>query len=165
MLRDLELDGAGNFKRYQVKYYHDAQPRADGQGKPHRASTLISDVEGNSLLYHASRGRLGRDRCQRRADLRHLRHRHRRPGAAYGVWRGDDCPEGNLVTCTNPLDDPTDNYANMWLNHFYIYADLEGTIPPGVTSQEVEQDSPRRRRPGRVPEERGRLAAADGPGR
>ena len=50
----LELDGAGNFKRYQVKYFHDAQPRLEGQGAP-QGSTLISDVEDKSLLYHGTR--------------------------------------------------------------------------------------------------------------
>ena len=47
---------------------------------------------------------------------------------AYGVWQGD-----------GDTTDPTDNYANAWLNHFYIYADLEGTIPPGSNSQEANK--------------------------
>ena len=49
MLRDLELDGNGNFKKYVLKYWHDAQPRNDGNGK-RQTSTLISAVEGNSLM-------------------------------------------------------------------------------------------------------------------
>ena len=54
VLRDLELDGAGNFKRYQVKYFHDAQPRLEGKGKP-QSTTLISDVEGATLFYHRTK--------------------------------------------------------------------------------------------------------------
>ncbi|MBT8117102.1 MAG: hypothetical protein KJO66_04675, partial [Gammaproteobacteria bacterium] len=138
VLRDLELDGAGNFKRYQVKYFHDAQPRADGQGKP-QTSTLVSDIEGNSILYHASRGDSAAIGPNGELIYGTYATRTGGPAAAYGIWRGDDCPEGNLVTCTTPLDDPTDNYANMWLNHFYIYADLEGTIPAGVTSLESQK--------------------------
>ena len=49
VLRDLELDGSGNFKKYVLKYWHDAQPRNDGNGKS-QTSTLISAVEGNSLM-------------------------------------------------------------------------------------------------------------------
>ena len=40
----------GNFKKYFLEYYHDAQPRHEGQGKP-QTSTLISAAEGNSLFY------------------------------------------------------------------------------------------------------------------
>ena len=49
VLRDLELDDNGDFKKYVMRYWHDAQPRNDGRGKP-QSSTLISQVEGNSLL-------------------------------------------------------------------------------------------------------------------
>ena len=126
VLRDLELDGAGNFKRYQVKYYHDAQPRLEGQGAP-QGSTLISDVEGNSLFYHDSivdSAAVG--------DNNELIYGSYADGVAgpvaYGVWQGDGDVTG-----------ATDNYANAWLNHFYIYADLEGTIPPGSNSQEANK--------------------------
>ncbi len=47
----MKLDGSGNFKKYYLEYYHDAQPRREGQGKA-QTSTLISAVEGNSLFYH-----------------------------------------------------------------------------------------------------------------
>jgi hypothetical protein len=125
VLRDLELDSAGNFKRYQVKYYHDAQPRVEGQGKP-QIDTLISDVEGNSLLYHGTRAdsaAIGTD-----GQLIYGSYADGLAGAvAYGVWQGD-----------GDFDDPTDNYANAWLNHFYIYADLEGSNP-GESSQESDK--------------------------
>ena len=49
VVRDLELDNSGNFKKYVLKYWHDAQPRNDGRGKA-QTSTLISAAEGNSLL-------------------------------------------------------------------------------------------------------------------
>ena len=49
VMRDYESDGT--FKKYMLEYYHDAQPRREGQGKP-QTSTLISAVEGNSLFYH-----------------------------------------------------------------------------------------------------------------
>ena len=44
-----ELDANGNFKKYVLKYWHEAQPRNDGRGKP-QSSLLISAVEGNSLM-------------------------------------------------------------------------------------------------------------------
>jgi hypothetical protein len=49
VLRDPGLDRDGNFKKYVLKYEHEAQPRNDGNGKP-QISTLISNEEGNSLL-------------------------------------------------------------------------------------------------------------------
>ena len=50
VLRDpAELDRNDNFQKYVLRYWHDAQPRNDGRGKP-QTSTLISNVEGNSLL-------------------------------------------------------------------------------------------------------------------
>ena len=120
VLRDLELDGAGNFKRYQVRYYHDAQPRADGNGKP-QTSTLISDAEGETLLYHGTKvdsAAIGPD-----GQLNYGQY----AGAAYGVWLGD-----------GDYNDPTDNYANAWLNHFYIYSGLEGDNPNN-SSQEADK--------------------------
>ncbi|HYQ71309.1 MAG TPA: Ig-like domain-containing protein, partial [Gammaproteobacteria bacterium] len=48
VLRDHELDASGNFKKYVLKYWHDAQPRNDGNGKV-QFSTQISAVEGNTL--------------------------------------------------------------------------------------------------------------------
>ena len=53
MVRDYELDN-GTFKKYYLEYYHDAQPRHEGQGKA-QTSTLISDVEGNSLFYTSTK--------------------------------------------------------------------------------------------------------------
>ncbi len=42
-----------------------------------------------------------------------------------GTYEGVD----DVVLGDGDFNDPTDNYANGWLNHFYIYADLEGSNP------------------------------------
>ncbi len=111
-MRDYELDGSGGFKKYFLEYYHDAQPRLEGQGKA-QTSTLISAVEGNSLFWNT-----------RRSMIRHRSwmvtvhwYRHLRRCPMTWCW----------VTAISTI--PTDNYANGWLNHFYIYADLEGSNP------------------------------------
>ena len=50
VLRDpAELDRDDNFQKYVLRYWHEAQPRNDGRGAP-QTSTLIANVEGNSLL-------------------------------------------------------------------------------------------------------------------
>ncbi len=49
VLREPQLDGNGNFNKYVLRYWHEAQPRNDGRGKP-QSSTLISAVEANSLF-------------------------------------------------------------------------------------------------------------------
>ena len=110
VMRDFELDGSGNFKKYFLEYYHDAQPRREGQGKS-QTSTLISAVEGNSLFYHQTIY----DSAAVDAN-----------GALVtGPYEGVD----DVVLGDGDFNDPTDNYANGWLNHFYIYADLEGSNP------------------------------------
>jgi len=52
VLRDPTLNADGNFSKYQLRYWHEAQPRNDGRGAPQDTSMnrLISSVEGNSLL-------------------------------------------------------------------------------------------------------------------
>jgi len=134
VLRDLELDASGNFKRYQVKYFHDAQPRLEGQGAP-QGSTLISDVEGNSMFYYDSvvdGAAVGANN-----ELLYGSYADGVAGpVAYGVWQGD----GSFLTPSTLGPGGVDNYANAWLNHFYIYADLEGTIPPGSNSQEENKN-------------------------
>ena len=63
VVRSPELDGPNGFQKYVVKYWHDAQSRNDGQGKPQEpgttipglpgylnSSTLISDAESHTLL-------------------------------------------------------------------------------------------------------------------
>jgi len=118
-----ELDGSGNFKHYMLEYFHDAQPRREGQGKQHAADTdtLISAVEGNSLFYHSTLY----DSAAPDPDTNAL---------VYGPYEGaDDVVQGDgsfETPCSdgNP-DGCTDNYANGWLNHFYIYIDPETGAP------------------------------------
>ena len=112
VVRDYERNGT--IKKYFLEYYHDAQPRHEGQGKS-QTSTLISDAEGNSLFYHStiydSANPDGNNKLQ-----------YGSYEGVYGVVQGD-----------GDFNDPTDNFANGWLNHFYIYSDLEGSNP-GNTS-------------------------------
>ena len=52
VLRDYDSDG--NINKYYLEYFHDAQPRREGNMPGFfndQTSTLISAVEGNSLLY------------------------------------------------------------------------------------------------------------------
>jgi hypothetical protein len=120
------LDGSGNFQTYMLEYYHDAQPRREGQGKV-QTSTLISAVEGNSLFYQQT--------IYDSADLG--------PNGElqYGPYEGaDDVVQGdgsfNTPCATLPAG-CTDNYANGVWNHLYIYADLEGSNP---NSSSLESD-------------------------
>ena len=125
VVRDAQLDGSGNFKKYFLEYYHDAQPRHEGQGKT-QTSTLISDAEGNSLFYTSTIYDSARviDQTTAADCAPNPAPCNRGPlvtgsyEGAYGVVQGD-----------GDFDDATDNYANGWLNHFYIYSDLEGSKP------------------------------------
>jgi len=109
-----DYDGDGNINKYFLEYYHDAQPRREGQGKT-QTSTLISAVEGNSLFYH-----------QTIYDSAAL---DANGALVTGTYEGVD----GVVLGDGVIAGPTDNYANGWLNHFYIYADLEGTVPGECT--------------------------------
>jgi len=132
VLRD--FDGNGNFQKYYLKYFHDAQPRREGNMPGtfnDQTSTLISDIEGNSMLYHNT----PYDSACTNPD----------PDPANA--RTGDCPSHdaslpigalvrgtyngvpNVVLGDNDYMGDADNYANGWLNHFYIYADLEGSNP------------------------------------
>ncbi|HFD81371.1 MAG TPA: hypothetical protein ENK05_13410 [Gammaproteobacteria bacterium] len=114
VLRDKELDGNGNFRKYVVKYWHEAQPRNDGRGKP-QSSTLISNVELNSLLMWNTTY----DVAAVDANNALITGEY---NGAYDVVQGDGTIE--------PIKD---SYANGWLNHLYIYSDLEGGNPANST--------------------------------
>ncbi len=115
VVRNKALDGSGNFKKYVVKYWHDAMPRNDGNGKV-QFSTLISAVEGNTMLsWNTSADS---------AAVVNGALQYGTSDGATGVLQGN----GNLT-------DPTDNYQNAVWNHLYIYADLEGTIPGGTSAE------------------------------
>jgi hypothetical protein len=115
VLRDLNLDSSGHFQKYVLRYWHDAQPRNDGRGAP-QTSTLISHVEGNTLLMWNTR----HDAAATDPTTNKL---------VYGSYDG----QTNIVKGNGNFTDPEDNYANAWLNHFYIYGDLEGGNPTNTS--------------------------------
>jgi hypothetical protein len=130
------LDGSGNFQHYMLEYFHDAQPRREGQGKVQGPDTLISAVEGKSLFYTSTIY----DSAAPDPVTNALVY-----GAYEGagdVVQGDNsfstpCSDGNPAGCT-------DNYANGWLNHFYIYVDpatggpnLEGHGATGLEGDKI----------------------------
>jgi hypothetical protein len=127
VLRD--CDAAGNISKYYLEYFHDAQPRPEGNMPGtfnDQTSTLISDIEGNSMLYWNT----PYDSALLDTD-----------GSITGV-------PGKLVRAGDPgfppydgYDGPvvgngdymgaTDNYANGWLNPWYIFNDPEHPTPAG----------------------------------
>jgi len=110
VVRDKDLDGNGNFKKYILKYWHDAQPRNDGRGAP-QSSTLISMVEGNSLLMWNTKF----DAAVKDAN-----------GAlVYGDYNGAH----GVLQGNGSFADANDNYWNASWNHLYIYSGLEGDNP------------------------------------
>ena len=116
VVRNKALDGSGNFKKYVLKYWHDAMPRNDGNGKV-QFSTLISAVEGNTMLSWNTLA----DSAAVTAGGALI---YGSSDGATGVLQGN----GNFT-------DPTDNYQNAVWNHLYIYQDLEGTIPGGTSAE------------------------------
>jgi len=105
----------GEFKKYQLRYYHDAQPRQEGNTSKPNTSTLISAVEGNSLQYFNTVF----DSAQPDPTTNAL---------VYGPYNNYE----NVVQGSGVIGDVgTDNYANAWLNHFYIYVDPDNPTPAG----------------------------------
>jgi hypothetical protein len=120
VLRDLELDGNGNFKKYVLKYWHDAQPRNDGNGKV-QTSTLISAAEGNSLMaWNTTFDSAEVDPVTGVITTGSY-------NGATGVVLGD-----------GDFTDATDNYQNAVWNHLYFYENLEGGNSTG-TSLEADK--------------------------
>ena len=115
VLRDKELDGNGNFNKYVLKYWHDAQPRNDGRGKP-QTSTLISSAEGNSLLSWNTVF----DSAALNADGTFVT----------GSYNGAD----GVVLGNGTLGEGADNYQNAVWNHLYFYENLEGDNSTGTTA-------------------------------
>ncbi len=128
VLRDHELDASGNFRKYVLKYWHDAQPRNDGRGKV-QTSTLISAAEGNSLMAWNTVF----DSAAQNADGTFVIGSY---DGSDGVVLGDDCPDGNTTNCTP--NDATDNYQNAIWNHLYIYSDLEGSNTSGTSDDSAK---------------------------
>ena len=138
VLRDYDSDG--NIQKYFLEYFHDAMPRLEGNsplpGEPGgQTSTLISAVEGNSLLYwNTPYDSAWVDTDGSITGV---------PGKLVtGTYAGLDnvvLGDGSFQTpCVTGPVGCTDNYANGWLNHFYIYSDLEGSNPDN-TSLEADK--------------------------
>jgi hypothetical protein len=116
VLRDVELDSNGDFKKYVLKYWHDAQPRnnfinQELVGKV-QDSTLISAVENNSLMAWNTvvDAGMNADGTLNYGDYNNV----------YSAMKGDGLPG------------PNDNYQNAIWNHLYIFADPEHAPPAGV---------------------------------
>jgi hypothetical protein len=157
VLRDYDDDGT--FHKYVVEYYHDAMPRLEGNmpGTFHTTAgspTLISAAEGNSLLYFTTPfdsactkpvpGETRPSDCP--PDV---------PGQANSAPGGlvyaprDNIP-GKVLQGNGYWGDATDNFANGWMNHLYVYEGLEGTLygtcvtngaTPAVTKTRCTNDS------------------------
>ena len=115
VVRDMELDNSGNFKKYVLKYWHEAQPRNDGRGKP-QTSTLISAVEGNSLMSWNTTF----DSAALNPDGSFVTGEY---NGAQGVVLGD-----------GDTNDASDNYQNAVWNHLYFYENLEGDNSTGTSA-------------------------------
>ena len=115
VLRDLELDGNKEFKKYVLRYWHDAQPRNDGRGKP-QLSTLISDVEGHSLLSWNTTA----DAADLNADGS-FRLSGQDGNPLYNGVRGVVLGNGVIGDVGGTFGVPIDNYQNVVWNHLYIY--------------------------------------------
>ncbi|MCG6887262.1 MAG: hypothetical protein LJE74_08645 [Proteobacteria bacterium] len=117
LLRDKELDANGNFKKYILTYWHDAQDRSGDPNGKAQTSTLISQVEGNSLLMWNT--------IFDAADV------DAGNALIYGSYNGAT----GVLQGDGDFGDSNDNYANAWLNHFYIYEDLEGSNGTGTSAE------------------------------
>jgi len=108
VVRDFD-ENNNTISKYQLRYSHDAQPRNEGQGRPILGDSLISAVEGNSLQYFNS--------IYDSAAVDPV------TGALVtGTYNGTT----GIVLGDGDLLDPTDNFANGWLNHFYIFLNADG---------------------------------------
>ncbi len=114
VVRDKELDSNNNFKKYVLRYWHEAQPRNDGLGAP-QSNTLISLVEGNSLLMWNTVF----DAAVKNSD----------GSLKTGSYNGAD----GVLQGNGNVSDNNDNYANAWMNHLYFYEDLEGNNSSGTS--------------------------------
>jgi len=121
VVRDPEVDGNGNFKKYVIRYRHEAQDRSgDPNGKP-QTSTLISNAELNSLFMWNT----VYDRTTKNAN--------------YTLKTGDYNNATN-VPVGDGVYGPDDNYASGWLNHLYLYAGPDGPNLEGKGATGVDKD-------------------------
>ena len=134
MLRDTQLDSNGKFKKYVLRYWHDAQPRNDGRGAP-QTSTLISQVEGNSLLmWNTQFDAAATDSGNKLIYGDYGSTAAAVPPPAANAHQASS-PKNHVLQGNGSYSDPEDNYANAWLNHLYIYADLEGSNPANTSAE------------------------------
>ena len=133
VLRD--YDGSGNFQKYYLEYFHDAMPRREGNmpgtfNSNAGASTLISDIEGNSMLYWNT----PYDSAMVDVDGSITGVPGKLVTSTYAGIPNVVVGDGSFATPTNlGIPGGTDNYANGWMNHLYIYEDLEGANPTGTS--------------------------------
>jgi len=113
VVRDKSLVG-NTFRKYVVKYWHDAQPRREGNGKA-QTSTLISAVEGNSLMAWNTTF----DSVSLNAD----------GSFVTGAYNGAD----GVMLGNGTLGEGADNYQNAVWNHLYFFENLEGDNTTGTT--------------------------------
>ncbi len=117
VLRDADLGSNNEFQKYVLEYWHDAQPRETGDRVAPQSSTLISAVEGNSLLMWNTLA----DSAATNPD----------GSLVTGDWNG----ASGVMLGDGDFNDPTDNYWNAVWNHLYIYQDLEGSNPGNSTAE------------------------------
>jgi mono/diheme cytochrome c family protein len=138
VLRDTELDSQGHFKKYVLRYWHDAQPRNDGRGAL-QTSTLISHVEGNSMLmWNTQFDAAATDSGNKLIYGNYGSTVAAVPPPAANAHQASS-PKNNVLQGNGSFADPEDNYANAWLNHLYIYANLEGSNPTANISAEKDK--------------------------
>ena len=127
VLRDYRNDGT--FDKYFVEYFHDAQPRREGNmpgSFNDQTSTLIDQVEGNSMLYWNT----PYDSAMVDTDGSITGVPGKLVTGSYAGLNNVVLGDGSYSTPTDTVGPGgTDNFANGWLNHLYIYADLEGSNP------------------------------------
>jgi len=138
VLRDHELDANGNFKKYMLRYWHDAQPRnQDPNGKP-QSTSLISVVEGNSLLmWNTVFDSAAVDAGNHLVETDGTEDASADCTSPTGAYRGTTTCDGTkgVFIGDGTYGQAEDNYANAWLNHFYIYEDLEGSNGSGTSAE------------------------------
>ena len=160
VIRDpAQLDGNDNFQKYVLRYWHDAQPRNDGNGKE-QLSTLISNVEPNSLFswntvadaadlnadgsFKLSGTKIADGSPCTDIELADPAANGCHPlynGARNVVLGNGDFTDRDAVFTTGAagaaVDTPIDNYQNVVWNHLYIYevsaggVEGEGGMPGG----------------------------------
>ncbi|MEN8204980.1 MAG: hypothetical protein ABFS24_03095, partial [Pseudomonadota bacterium] len=126
VVRDKVLDDNGNFSKYVLRYWHDAQPRNDGNGKVQGPDRKISAVEGNSLLAWntvADAADLNPDGTFKLSDATDGDTSNDYDGVT-GVVLGN----GDYTDVGATFGVPIDNYQNVVWNHLYIYTDTEGNF-------------------------------------